>query len=63
MTEIFTKVNAVNAPKLINEVEVAISNRSAKRPTTPTARIAGTGVLYASFNFAKRPTSFFYVTF
>ena len=53
MTATFTKVNAVNAPKLINEVEVAISSRRAKRPTTATARIAGTGVLYALFNFAK----------
>jgi len=44
MTARLTKVNAVNAPKLMNDVEVATSRKIAANPITPHNAMLKTGV-------------------
>src|SRR5437868_13579418 len=44
MTERLTKVNAVNAPKLMNEVDVAMLDLRAMRPTAPVTMMLSAGV-------------------
>ena len=44
MTLRLTKVKAVKAPKLMNDVEVATSRRRAIRPTAPVSRMLNAGV-------------------
>ena len=44
ITQRFTNVNALKAPKLMNEVDVATFNLSAMSPTNPASRTLIAGV-------------------
>ena len=54
MTEIFTKVKAVKAPKLMNDVEVATSKKMAIRPMIAEITRFATGVWYLAL---RRPNT------
>ena len=55
MTATFTRVNAVNAPKLMNEVDVATSRKIAPRPMMPARTMLNAGVWNRSM--IKRETA------